>query len=301
MKKRKFLASDNEPPMEQQQQQPQQQKSDLFDVPVSTELSRCGGFYVLPVRFIASTAEQQAIEQETLSTTAATSSTASQQPQLLQQHHHHQSKRKRFHNLLFKPLEENDELPESMRDTAFVYAKCLLVTNVPSHYDSDALEEVFGASGAIERIEFADVEAFGVMTKVTVVVFRRASSIRDCCSIKVEAEFAKAVQKAAAGGDNDNGPLQWCDEFWAQRPPVTRWRAAIDKRMQQYDRRVEEEKRKKRKLATQMDADGFVVVQSGTKKRQTVGSTSVSGNSINGFFSLCKTKLCDNSTTYIDF
>jgi hypothetical protein len=263
---------------------------DLYRVPASTALLQCGGFHVLPVRLIGTVAEQQAREQLSLHEAAAAAEAAVGAEAAA-------ASERRFHLLCFKALDEDDvaALPRALRECAAVgdVSRALLVGNVPAHYGRDELEDVFGFAGAVERIDFEPSAAAAADAndddatpppRHAVIQFRQARAVAACGAMSVEPQFAAAVASELQRGGSAVGagdtPAAWASEYWALRPDVASWRAAIDRRVQAYDRRVELERRQRQRAATAVDADGFVVVQSG-KKRQTVGGTSVSGATAN--------------------
>jgi hypothetical protein len=205
------------------------------------------------MRTLVSAHEQQLIDQAALAGDTSTRATAD-----------------RFRSLLFKPLSHDDELPAvlSSESERFPLPRSLLICNLPPHYDRDTVEEAFGVAGPIERIVLAETSA---SSQIAVVVFRRADALARCAAMHVEPAFAAAV---AADAPRDRS-ARWADEFWAQRPPLAPWRAALDRRMQRYDRAVERRRSSAVAEASNVDADGFTVVQA--KRRHTVGKTSVRG------------------------
>ncbi|XP_077562049.1 ribosomal RNA-processing protein 7 homolog A [Haemaphysalis longicornis] len=171
-----------------------------------------------------------------------------------------------FHMMLFKEhsvREKSEHKPPG---------KTLFVVNVPPYCNEESLERVFGDCGKVAKVWLQKVPSSGKPVesasqffpsappvtgfKVAYVVFVKEASVRRALELSVKEPRVLFPD----GGSDVVGMAKWCNDYKARFFDAEKVQKEVDTYMEDYDARLEEEKRRAKEMDGVPDEEGWIKV-----------------------------------------
>mmetsp|Transcript_4051 Transcript_4051/g.7774 ORF Transcript_4051/g.7774 Transcript_4051/m.7774 type:complete len:290 (+) Transcript_4051:75-944(+) len=158
------------------------------------------------------------------------------------------------------------QAPEGKRFVRYLYVKAhgsasktaLFVANIDKQWEKADVEQVFGAFGAVEKVELGNAE----YCSFAVVHFENAKKLKrviDACSDKGRPEPAFEWNPEPTKPGKRQRPA-WLSEYLDARPGNKELKESSDKYLAEFARLENEEQERRRELERQANDDGFTVV-----------------------------------------